>query len=84
MVRVLMVRLVREAPRVVRGQERAVQHQADGVVEPAALGERAVAALVGQLPDAGEDEALGEGVGCPGEEAEVGTLQERGLGGEEG
>lgn len=54
------------------------------MVEPAVLGEGTVARLMSQFPDAGEDGALGEGGGCPGSEAEMGTLDVGDLGGEKG
>ena len=44
-----------------------------------------MAAFVSQLPEAGEDEALGEGVGCPGQDLKVGVREVGGdLGGDEG
>ena len=55
---VLVVRAVRQAPRVVRHQQNRVQHKPDGVVDRLRVAERLVAALVRQHPDASRRSAL--------------------------
>ncbi|PBP27062.1 hypothetical protein BUE80_DR001978, partial [Diplocarpon rosae] len=69
----LVVLAVAQSPRVEGHQQEGVHDEAHGVVEVLVLGEGAVAALVGQDPDAGEDEALHGGVGHPGGEAQLGS-----------
>jgi len=71
---------VRETPAVEGNKQERVHDKTHGVVEVFRLGEGAVAALVCEDPDAGEDEALHGGVGCPGGEAEVGVGEEGDVG----
>jgi len=62
---VLVVACVRQAPRVVRDEQRRMQNQTDDVVESLRRGEGAVTALVGAHPDAGKDGALPDPIYCP-------------------
>lgn len=61
----LVVGRVGDLPGVEWDQEERVHDHSHDVVESDRLGESAVTALVGQNPDAGEDEALEDRVTCP-------------------
>ncbi len=73
----LVVLGVSDAPGMERHEEERVHDQAHGVIELLVLGEAAVAALVCQDPDAGEDEALDGGVRNPGGESKIDVGEER-------
>lgn len=61
-----MVLRMREAPRMVRDEEKLVDDESNSIVESLALAESAVPAFMSQLPETSEDEALEEGVCEPG------------------
>jgi hypothetical protein len=62
-------------------EEKGVHDQAHGPVEFLGFRECAMAALVCENPDSGEDEALHSRVGSPCEESEIGIGEERDVGG---
>ena len=63
---------VRDAPGMVRDQEKGVDKQSDAIVDGFGLGEGAVTGFVGEFPEAGEDEPLTKSVSNPAEEAKGG------------
>lgn len=69
----LVVSAVADSPAVEGDEEEGVHNQAHDVVEALVLAESTVSALVCQNPDTGEDEALDDGVGCPGGPTRVGV-----------
>ena len=75
-----MMLAVAQAPAVEGNEEEGMHDQSHDPVQLLALGESAVTALVSEDPDAGEDHALGGGVGEPREE----TQWEGGDGGDVG
>lgn len=55
---VLVMRAVRDAPAVVRHEQRRVQHETDRIVEPLVVRERLMTALVRQHPNTSQNNTL--------------------------